>query len=705
MRIDSIKSLHGVYTQQGIAENNHKRTNSVAEKEYSYNTLPLNYNRHLVTKTGMSHCISFMGYPVHIVDGGNHATNMQHFANAISRDMDISMHMVETNSKHQNTKQLKSLEQELKVLNSSSNLKGVYIAVPALASVPLLNLKDQYMRVMGESKTFTPENLKTNKKKLLEFLRKIYESPSYYREYIGYMDSTKQGIEYTYGVIQEINKLIQKGAKVYIPSGHPHDETIKWLAGERGLKPELYHYIATGVDANGEIQKLSEEVKEKNWYDFNLLTLSDANIVGVKGTKGVQDYMFAAYDSCITDGARGVYNFTPIRRDGQLVGYSYTDTSTNEYPYTEFPANSEVANITKFVGKKISEVEANQREIRLLTDKMNNGLPTTSCSDKLYPISQIFTPAEMGAKKMKLRGDYVDRSLKLFFRKNKDGVVIFPQCDCEGSGKPSVLSMWGSCFAVMNAIARDIRIAESAKNRTALSSAYGNHGSASYEAAISDLIDQAKKDQISGHYRFAEHTYNAAIALVKEYKELGYKKQLYAPYLGLAELHMKTGKLEEASACYNIALNMIAKILKEKPACHVRNSGEMTLSLIKKYAGRHEKINDYFGEKAWYDSLFWLAQAFVTSPLAPSFDDDDNYDKNSYLEFYNLYKNTIPLAANIYDKIGDICRRRGEDYPARVCAAAAQDIRNCTSRGDVVLTKRTEGVHYIGDLYSEIRQH
>ena len=62
-----------------------------------------------------------------------------------------------------------------------------------------------------------------------------------------------QGIEHTYGVIQAINAIIKKGNSVYVPSGHPNDLTLKWMAAQKGLKPELYHYIATGKDMNNSV--------------------------------------------------------------------------------------------------------------------------------------------------------------------------------------------------------------------------------------------------------------------------------------------------------------------------------------------------------------------------------------------------------------------------------------------------------------------
>ena len=50
----------------------------------------------------------------------------------------------------------------------------------------------------------------------------------------------------------------------------------------KGLKPELYHYIATGKDMNNSVAGMRQEIIDKNWYTFNLLSLSEARIVGLK---------------------------------------------------------------------------------------------------------------------------------------------------------------------------------------------------------------------------------------------------------------------------------------------------------------------------------------------------------------------------------------------------------------------------------------
>ena len=53
------------------------------------------------------------------------------------------------------------------------------------------------------------------------------------------------------------------------------------MADQRGVKPELYHYIATGQDTNNTITNIINEIKEKNWYSVNLLGFSDARVVGM----------------------------------------------------------------------------------------------------------------------------------------------------------------------------------------------------------------------------------------------------------------------------------------------------------------------------------------------------------------------------------------------------------------------------------------
>lgn len=637
--------------------------------------------------------ISFCGYPVHIIDGGNHATNMQHFANAISDNMDIEMYNVEVNPQDANMKQLKSLEEQLKILNLEHPKfkNNEYVAVPALASVPLLNLQEQYNRVMNENKTFTPENLKANKKNLLKFLKTIYENPNKYRQYIGYMDSKTQGIEYAYGVIREINKAKANGAKIYIPSGHPQDTTLKWLAGERGLKPELYNYIATGIDKNNSIKQLSKEIKNNNWYDFNLLSLSNANVVGVKGTTGVQDYMFAAYDSCVTDGARGVYNFSPVRENGKLIGYSYTNTTTNEYPYEEFPANSEIANIVEFVGKNIDDVIANPKDIKKFREYSQDYKNFDKIPNKLYPIEEIFSPQEIRNKKLRLQGDYVNKTLNLFFRKNDKGEVIFPKCDCEGSGKPSVLSMWGSCFSVMNAIARDIEIQNSQyspTNKKLIDEEIQTHKKKIQEilnAGINSTDDEK-----------AEQYYNYAISLNKAFEASNNIELLdFKPYQLLGNLHFSHKKYDYANSCYNNAINILAKKIQlENPISQMHQDYENYKNAISDNQIYNILRKEYNSYSVW--------KKLVTQmPQKPQ-----NYEdyKDKFEKGYLNYRNLILPCAKMFERLNIICCKKQEFYPAEVCKQASNDITECNNRAEQVIQLRADGVNYIGDLYNEIKR-
>ncbi len=668
----------------------------------------------------MPKSISFMGRIVHIVDGGNHATNMKHFANAISNDMDIEMHNVEVNSEDKNIKQLKSLEQELRNLNSRPSNKEKpfeeeYVAIPALASVAILNIQDQYNAIMHDNKKFTPQNIKANKPKLLEFLKKIYENPNGYRRYINYMDGRKQGIEYTYGVIQEINKLKEKGARVYIPSGHPQDETLKWMAGQRGLKPELYHYIATGEDVGGKVNAMCREIKNNKWYDFNLLSLSNAEVVGIKGTSGARDYMFAAYDACITDGERGVYNFSPVRQGGNLVGYSYTDTVTNEYPYSEFPANDEVENLVKFVGKSLYSVLATKEETDELRKAVTAGYETSECADKLYKIEDIFSIDEIRKQKIDIQGRYVDKSLKLFFDTNKRGQVIFPKCDCEGSGKPSVLPMWGSCFALFNAIAREIKLDEANKK------AWENHKIeyghdlkfvSNIDSRIDTLNEMLEKASNEGNLIDIERLANRIIEL----NEIKFRytpvicadNKTYKPTLNASDTDklydllitslFKQEKYNEAKGVANKHINILCRRFNERysniPTEKIKEYNE-NKTFIEKLNRKEEA--EYKAElEKWNNS--YLRRLFFKKPRPPYVNSyNKSADKDLALELLDKIRDK-------YSFVADICKNQGEKYSAEVCSAVVHDFKYYMPRIKDVIQRRVDNIEYIGDLYPEIKE-
>ena len=648
---------------------------------------------------------SFCGYPVHIFDGGAHAENMKHFAKAISPDMDIEIHQVDTNSKNFNTKQLDSLEHELRVFNESkSNFKDEYIAIPALANVPILNMQDQYNRVMGLNKKFTPENIKANKKTLLSFLEKIYKYPQFYKTYISYMDTIHQGIGHSFGVIQQINDLIQKGAKVYLPSGHPHDVTLKWLAGKKDLKPELYNYISTGFDRNHVIQNLLDEIKKKIWYDFNLLALSNANIIGVKNAKGDKDYLFAAYDSCITDGKRGVYNFTPLRdKNGKVLGFSYTDTTTNQYPIEEFPMDERIRELLTYVGKDSKEIVATEEETKAFLDVIQSdpsyiGLPPYN--QKVYPVEYMFDRFSMRDDKIRLKGDYVDSQKHLFFRVNPEGKVFFPNCDCEGSGKPSVLSMWGSCFSAFNAIADNISLVKENKK---VWQTPGTPYLLEYNQKMINMRTALEQKQYKQVEKYANdlirilniiNTKNPSKIFVDnspiKTKNLPTIDAEYEIYTNLINSLKFQGKIKDAENVTNELIDKLAVLANETSAKSLLECKRLVLE-----KNKNEQLwTKYKTEKEKWDASL-LKQIFCARPTPPPKMDDISNEMQKI--------KIITRIANLYSMLANMCEQNIEFYPAKICKLASKDILDYTERGQKILTRRIEKIHYIGDLYNEVK--
>lgn len=685
MKINRINYPNGV----GLFSINIEKKNNTRFNNNGTNFVTeLPDTRHYYNLTKIN-AISFMGKKVYILDGGNHATNMEHFAHAVSKDMDTEIVKVSTIKGNPNMKSLKSLEQQLKKLRQNRSVKNTYVAIPALAGVPILNLQDQYNAVMNENKKFTIENLKSNKENILEFLKLIYENRKDFRKYIDYMDESKQGIEYAYGVIQEINKLIKNGANVYVTSGHLQDQTLKWLAGQRGLKPELYNFIATGQDKNGLIFGLRNEIKNKNWYELNLLSLSDAKVVAVKGVKGHQDYMFSVYDSCVNDGARGVYNFTPIRKNNKIVGYSYTDEKTIEYPFDEFPTNKEVANIAKFVGLKLSDVLATDYETRVLKENIKNGYAGRGCANKLYKVKDIFTPEQIVAQKIYLQGEFVDKSLKLFFSQNDKGDVIFKKCDCEGTGKPSVLSMWGSCFAIFNAIARDIQY--NIDRHYVLDKNYN-------PKSINTFLTMANYYATKlGNNKKAEDLLLEAIYQDKAYASKHSNAVIsYRPYVALGNLHFDYNQFERAEACYNNAINYLAKEI-------VHHTGRSLID-IQDARYRHRHISTiskrYDDQLKAYNKLSLFQRIFSESPPKKPVDYNEHYKiAEKEKEIFDM----INAAKDIYYRLSIIHELKEEYYLARLCRAATSDINNFTNKGIEVIQARANECQDIGDIYNEIK--
>lgn len=157
-------------------------------------------------------------------------------------------------------------------------------------------------------------------------------------------------------------------------------------------------------------------MKDSNWYDFNLLSLANAEKVALKD-KNNNDHLFTSYDGCITRSARGVYNFTPVRdTDGKVKGFSFTDETTVEYPIDKYKMIKNIENLLEYVGKNINEVEANPEEIKNFKKFLsgNTHFELNDFKGKLFPIEEAFSPEEIKNQRIYLQGEYTDAERKLF---------------------------------------------------------------------------------------------------------------------------------------------------------------------------------------------------------------------------------------------------------------------------------------------------
>ena len=284
------------------------------------------------------------------------------------------------------------------------------------------------------------------------------------------------------------------------------------------------------------------------------------------------------------------------------------------------------------------------------------------CADKLYPVEEIFTDKEIEDKKIKLQGDYVDKSLKLFFRVNDANEVIFPKCDCEGTKKPSVLSMWGSCFSVFNAIARDINILKKMAN--IISSL--KHKEDFYVSNI--MEDKAYSDRHPEYIRS------------------------YLPHYMLGNLYLSQGKIHKAQGCYNMSLNFLAKeIQSKKPDAFLKMNHDI-------YQQSKASSEEYDKAKKEFDKKPAIIRFLSAEPIEP-------FDYKKYLKYqqdFETYK-LVQKMSEIYDKLALICEKKFERYPARVCAQASADLLEYNYTAQKIIERRKNDVQYIGDLYNEIK--
>jgi len=582
--------------------------------------------------------LSFLGCKVSLLDGGHHARDLKFFAKAINPNIDLEMLEVATNPKYPAAKQIKSLKEKLMQINARpEDKKPEYMAIPVICEVSLLNLSDQISAVTGKKINLTPENIKSHKESVVDFFKEISLNPDRHEKYIGYMDGSGQGFEHLHEVIKEINKAVAAGVKVFVPSGRPEYVSLKWLAGERNLKPELNNFIATGNDHNNAVNQMLSDIREKNWYSFNLLCLSDATKINVRDMEG-KVHPFSAHDSFVEDGARGVFNFTPVRKDGDLFGFSFTDEKTVHYPREDYGNLPAVKNLTKYVGLPVNQVLATDAEHAEFKSSLMKSLiliNNDKFANKLFRVEDIFSSAEMKEKKIKLKGDYVDCSLKLFFRTNKENKVIFPNCDCEKSGRPSVMSMAGSCFSVIQSISDRI-------NKKFANQLFKNN---EYDAAKNKALHY----EIMLRNGLAEEFHNKALNIKKA--QLGNNHQLLIEdYRDIGRLCEKKGNHHSAEGFYNEALR-IAKL----------NYGQNHL----KVADCYEKIAEVCNNQ----KKFLAAEGCY----------------NKALRIYCYSSPTDKKIPQIFEKLGNICEKKGDILNKNVCYDSKSKIESGSVEGQKII--------------------
>ena len=124
--------------------------------------------------------LSFSGRNVYLIDGGNQAKDLNHFAKAIDDGRNITVYTFETQDPIYSSfnKPLRNVEEELQKLYYSEMVtKEDFIALPLCVNVPLQNIEAQYKEVMGKSIDLKPYNILSHKKELLEFLDVIARNP------------------------------------------------------------------------------------------------------------------------------------------------------------------------------------------------------------------------------------------------------------------------------------------------------------------------------------------------------------------------------------------------------------------------------------------------------------------------------------------------------------------------------------------------
>ena len=133
MRINAISTLNASVSSISVSKTiNDKKQNPISTKDCEVKATSNPIFATYITNSPISKQVNFRGKVVHILDGGIHATNMKYFAKYVKGDLNIQMHELQINAKDRFTKQLDSLERQLKQLNKRENIAGEYVAIPNL---------------------------------------------------------------------------------------------------------------------------------------------------------------------------------------------------------------------------------------------------------------------------------------------------------------------------------------------------------------------------------------------------------------------------------------------------------------------------------------------------------------------------------------------------------------------------------------------
>lgn len=593
--------------------------------------------------------LSFKGYNVHIIDGGLHADTMMHFARGITKTLDdaveVVLHKAQTNSRHPGLKQMDSVRDQLKLLNEQEIAKpGDFVAITGSAQVYLNNLAEK----MGlPAKSIRPGNVKSYKAQILNFMTNPYDA--------GRLDAKEQNLFAVPEVINQINLLIKKGVNVYLPAGHPIEFDLKGRAAAAGVKDDLYRMIYTrGKKGASSINPIIQELKDENIYKFNLLALSDAHVVNAKDLSGEKDYIFAAFDNCVNDGSRGVFNFYPVRdKTGRVLGYSFTDKRTIHYPFNEYPGNEHIAEISRFVGRKMEDFSYEGNIIHIMRQLMAWEEPYDKMRDVLYPIN-CYPEKRLKKENLREKGLFFNVKETHYYDMNDSSEFTFPKCDCEGSGRPSVVPMWGSCFASINAIKRDIAAAIRRKVP-----AYN------FERdywPVKTILTEAESNIREGKLKTAEFQLNKAIKTLEPHKDVPdtFDQNIYANQL-LYDTLIKQKKYEAAEGIANRCINLQSRIL----LYHFSHA---------------ENI------KSFYSLNF------------------AHYWEYPQHEVDKFKLETASLAA-WFDRVAFLCGQKGNHNTKTIAEWAGRMIRGgYEPPAEALLTRRANGRINIGDIYNEYHE-